>query len=150
MAIFHFVFLFYFEFFVVLLHFLIFGDCVHFQFFGAGEHFQGVCDCEPVQYFGDGALVLYIGDGARLRAIHVDTPMDKKRCRLGRLIAFDYTDTRHVVSSWKTTQEGHQYASHVAGYKFADRKLGTIQKEQWYQTDILDLVPLKALPGNLK
>ncbi|HCK55012.1 MAG TPA: hypothetical protein DIC23_17480 [Planctomycetaceae bacterium] len=67
-----------------------------------------------------------------------------------RLIAFDYTDTRHVVSSWKTTQEGHQYASHVAGYKFADRKLGTIQKEQWYQTDILDLVPLKALPGNLK
>ena len=77
----------------------------------------------------------------------VDLFFDKKS---HRLTAFDYTDTRHVVSSWKTTKQGNPYASHVAGYKFADRKLGTTQKEQWYQTDILELVPLKALPSNLK
>ena len=67
-----------------------------------------------------------------------------------RLRAVDYTDTRHVFSDWKKTKEGHRYPAHVAGFRFTDRKLGAIQKQQWYQTDILELVPLKKLPGNLK
>lgn len=67
-----------------------------------------------------------------------------------RLAAIDYTDTRHVFSDWKKTQEGHLYPAHVAGFRFADRKLRSIQEKQWYQTDILELVPLKELPSELK
>ncbi|MEE3372094.1 MAG: hypothetical protein VX346_22360 [Planctomycetota bacterium] len=67
-----------------------------------------------------------------------------------RLTAIDYTDTRHILGEWKKTKEGHNYPSHVAGFRFADRKLGTIQKNQWYQTDILELTPLKELPSELE
>ncbi len=67
-----------------------------------------------------------------------------------RLVAIDYTDTRHVFSEWKKTEEGHEYPSHVAGFRFADRKTGTIKDKQWYQTDILELTPLKELPIELK
>ena len=35
-------------------------------------------------------------------------------------------------------------------YRCANHKLGTIQKKQWGQTDILELVPLKELPSELK
>ena len=38
-----------------------------------------------------------------------------------RLTAIDYTDTRHVFSDWKKTNEGHRYPTHVAGFRFADR-----------------------------
>ena len=67
-----------------------------------------------------------------------------------RLKAIDYTDTRHVFSDWKKTAQGHLYPAHVAGFRFVDRKLGTVQMKQWYQTDILQLVPLKKLPSQLK
>ncbi|MDP6719213.1 MAG: hypothetical protein QGF59_11215 [Pirellulaceae bacterium] len=67
-----------------------------------------------------------------------------------RLTAIDYTDTRHVFSDWKKTKEGHLYPAHVAGFRFVDRKLRTVQEKQWYQTDILELVPLKELPSELK
>ena len=67
-----------------------------------------------------------------------------------RLQAIDYTDTRHVFSDWKKTTEGHLYPTHVAGFRFADRKSRTVQTKQWYQTDILELVPLKNLPSELK
>ncbi|MDG2014953.1 MAG: hypothetical protein P8J33_15725 [Pirellulaceae bacterium] len=67
-----------------------------------------------------------------------------------RLKAIDYTDSRHVFTNWKETQEGHLYPAHVAGFRFADRRLSTLQEKQWYQTDILELVPLKKLPSELK
>jgi hypothetical protein len=67
-----------------------------------------------------------------------------------RLVAIDYTDTRHVFSEWKKTEEGHEYPSHVAGFRFADRKAGTLKDKQWYQTDILELTPLKELPIEMK
>ena len=67
-----------------------------------------------------------------------------------RLKAIDYTDSRHVFSNWKETQEGHLYPAHVAGFRFADRRLRTLQEKQWYQTDILELVPLNKLPSDLK
>ena len=67
-----------------------------------------------------------------------------------RLVAIDYTDTRHVFSEWRKTEEGHEYPSHVAGFRFADRKAGTLKGKQWYQTDILELTPLKELPVELK
>jgi len=67
-----------------------------------------------------------------------------------RLTAIDYTDTRHVFSDWKKTKEGHLYPAHVAGFRFVDRKLRTVQEKQWYQTDLLELVPLKELPSELK
>ena len=67
-----------------------------------------------------------------------------------RLTAIDYTDTRHVFGDWKETKEGHLYPSHVAGFRFADRNSRTLQENQWYQTDILELVPLKELPSELK
>ena len=38
-----------------------------------------------------------------------------------RLVAIDYTDTRHLFSDWKKTAAGHQYPSHVVGFRFADR-----------------------------
>lgn len=67
-----------------------------------------------------------------------------------RLVAIDYTDTRHVFSEWKETSAGHKYPSHVTGYRFADRKTGKVKETQWYQTDILDLTPLTELPEGLK
>ncbi len=67
-----------------------------------------------------------------------------------RLVAIDYTDTRHLFSEWKKTAEGHQYPSHVVGFRFADRVAGKLQDKQWYQTDILELTPLTELPAELK
>ena len=67
-----------------------------------------------------------------------------------RLVAIDYTDTRHLFSEWKKTAEGHQYPSHVVGVRFADRAAGKLQDTQWYQTDILELTPLTELPADLK
>ena len=67
-----------------------------------------------------------------------------------RLVAIDYTDTRHLFSDWKKTAEGHQYPSHVIGFRFADRAAGKLQDMQWYQTDILELTPLTELPAELK
>jgi len=46
-----------------------------------------------------------------------------------RLTAIDFTDTRHVFSAWKKTKEGHLYPAHIAGLRFADRNLGTVQKK---------------------
>ena len=77
----------------------------------------------------------------------IDLFFDKESKRLS---AIDYTDTRHVFSDWKKAQEGYLYPAHVAGFRFADRKLRTVQEKQWYQTDILELVPLKELPSELK
>lgn len=67
-----------------------------------------------------------------------------------RLVAIDYTDTRHVFSEWKKTDEGHNYPSRVVGYRFTDRTKGIVSEKQWYQTDILELTPLKELPAELK
>ena len=67
-----------------------------------------------------------------------------------RLVAIDYTDTRHIFSEWKETDEGHLYPSHVVGFRFENRESGTIKSNQWYQTDILELTPLKELPSELK
>lgn len=67
-----------------------------------------------------------------------------------RLIAIDYTDTRHVFSDWKKTTGGHEYPSHVVGFRFANRADVTLNKKQWYQTDILELTPLMELPTELK
>ena len=67
-----------------------------------------------------------------------------------RLVAIDYTDTRHVFSEWKTTEAGHQYPSHVVGYRFTNRAEGKLNEKQWYQTDILELTPLAELPLELK
>jgi len=66
-----------------------------------------------------------------------------------RLVAIDYTDTRHVFSEWKMTAEGHHYPSHVVGYRFADRAAGKLNEKQWYQTDVLELTSLKELPAEL-
>ncbi len=67
-----------------------------------------------------------------------------------RLVAIDYTDTRHIFSDWKKTTDGHQYPSHVTGYRFANRAAGMLNDKQWYQTDILELAPLGELPAELK
>lgn len=67
-----------------------------------------------------------------------------------RLVAIDYTDTRHIFSDWKKTTEGHPYPSHVTGFRFADRATKKLQDKQWYQTDILELTPLMDLPAELK
>jgi len=67
-----------------------------------------------------------------------------------RLVAIDYSDTRHVFSEWKETDEGHQYPSHVVGFSFTNRDAGTLKDKQWYQTDILELTPLKELPIEMK
>lgn len=67
-----------------------------------------------------------------------------------RLVAIDYTDTRHVFSEWKKTVEGHQYPSHVVGFRFTNRAAGMLSEKQWYQTDILELTPLAELPAELK
>ncbi|MCY2964469.1 MAG: hypothetical protein NT069_12685 [Planctomycetota bacterium] len=67
-----------------------------------------------------------------------------------RLVAIDYTDTRHLFSDWKKTEDGHVYPAHVAGYRFQDKAKRTLQDKQWYQTDILELTPLTELPPELK
>jgi hypothetical protein len=67
-----------------------------------------------------------------------------------RLVAIDYDDTRHVFSEWKETPDGHQYPSHVVGFRFTNRDAGTLASNQWYQTDILELTPLDELPIELK
>jgi len=67
-----------------------------------------------------------------------------------RLVAIDYDDTRHVFSEWKQTADGHQYPSHVVGFRFTNRDAGTLASSQWYQTDILELTPLDELPIELK
>ncbi len=67
-----------------------------------------------------------------------------------RLVAIDYTDTRHHFSDWKKTEGGHVYPAHVAGYRFQDKAKRTLQDKQWYQTDILELTPLTELPPELK
>jgi hypothetical protein len=67
-----------------------------------------------------------------------------------RLVAIDYDDTRHVFSEWKKTPDGHQYPSHVVGFRFTNRDAGTLASSQWYQTDILELTPLDELPVELK
>ncbi len=67
-----------------------------------------------------------------------------------RLVAIDYTDTRHLFSEWKKTDEGHSYPSKVVGHRFTDRAKGTVNEKQWYQTDILELTSLKELPAELK
>ena len=66
------------------------------------------------------------------------------------LVAFDYSDTRHIVSEWKKTTEGHSYPSHVTGFRFTNRATGVLSERQWYQTDILELTPLDELPAELK
>jgi hypothetical protein len=66
-----------------------------------------------------------------------------------RLVAIDYTDTRHVFSEWKKTDAGHSYPSHVAGFRFADKDAKTLAEKQWYQTDILELKPLTEVPAEL-
>ena len=76
----------------------------------------------------------------------IDLLFDKKT---QRLVAIDYTDTRHLFSEWKKTTAGHEYPSHVTGYRFANRADGTLNKKQWYQTDILELTPLAELPAEL-
>ncbi len=67
-----------------------------------------------------------------------------------RLVAIDYDDTRHVFSEWKKTADGHQYPSHVVGFRFTDRDAGALASNQWYQTDILELTPLDELPVELR
>lgn len=67
-----------------------------------------------------------------------------------RLAAIDYDDTRHVFRAWKKTTGGHHYPAHVAGFHFANRATGTVKDKQWYQTDIVALTPLDALPDELK
>lgn len=66
-----------------------------------------------------------------------------------RLVAIDYDDTRHIFSEWKNTADGHHYPSHVVGFRFTNRDAGTLASNQWYQTDILELVPLNELPIEL-
>jgi hypothetical protein len=67
-----------------------------------------------------------------------------------RLVAIDYDDTRHLFSEWMQTEQGHQYPSHVVGFRFENRDTGTLKAKQWYQTDILELTPLQELPDELK
>ena len=67
-----------------------------------------------------------------------------------RLVAIDYTDTRHIFSEWRTTEAGHHYPSHVVGFRFTNRAVGVLSETKWYQTDILELTPLADLPPELK
>lgn len=67
-----------------------------------------------------------------------------------RLVAIDYTDTRHIFSDWRVTADDRHYPAHVKGYRFIDPVAKTVQELQWYQTDILELTPLAELPAELK
>ena len=66
-----------------------------------------------------------------------------------RLVAIDYSDTRHIFSEWKKTEEGSSYPSQVVGIRFADRAALKLNDRQWYQTDIVELTPLRELPPEL-
>lgn len=66
-----------------------------------------------------------------------------------RLVAIDYTDTRHLFSEWKKTDVGQAYPSHVVGFRFTDRVTRKLAEKQWYQTDILSLTSLTSLPPEL-
>ncbi len=66
-----------------------------------------------------------------------------------RLVAIDYTDTRHLFTEWKKAETGEAYPSHVAGYRFTDKATGKLADKQWYQTDIIELTVLKSLPPEL-
>lgn len=77
----------------------------------------------------------------------IDLFFDKET---NRLVAIDYDDTRHIFSEWKETKDGHQYPSHVVGFRFENRVAGKLMDKQWYQTDIVELTPLSELPSELK
>ena len=66
-----------------------------------------------------------------------------------RMVAFDYQDSRHFVSEWKATAEGHPYASRTIGYRFSNREKRTLSEKPWYQTDILEPTVLKELPVSM-
>jgi hypothetical protein len=66
-----------------------------------------------------------------------------------RLLAIDWRQDRHLFSEWKKTDDGLWYASRAVGIKFTDAKKKVLAKQQWYQTDILDLTRLKELPAGL-
>lgn len=66
-----------------------------------------------------------------------------------RLVCIDYLDSRHTFSEWKQTADGFHYPAHVVGHKFTNRMTKTLSDKQWYQTDILELTPLKELPAEL-
>lgn len=66
-----------------------------------------------------------------------------------RLVAIDYSDTRHLFSEWKKTDAGQAYPSHVVGFRFTDRATRKLAEKQWYQTDILALTSLTTLPAEL-
>ncbi|MGE3806217.1 MAG: hypothetical protein AB7K24_16235 [Gemmataceae bacterium] len=67
-----------------------------------------------------------------------------------RLLAIDWRNDRHVFSEWKKTEDGLWYASRAVGFKFTNAKSKTLAKNQWYQTDILELTRLKELPMGLE
>lgn len=77
----------------------------------------------------------------------IDLYFDKES---NRLVAIDYDDTRHIFTEWKKTDDGHLYPSHVVGFRFENREAGKLKDNQWYQTDILELIPLSELPSDLK
>jgi len=77
----------------------------------------------------------------------IDLYFDKES---NRLVAIDYDDTRHLFSEWKETKDGHRYPSHVVGFRFENRAAGKLMDKQWYQTDIIELIPLSELPSELK
>ena len=77
----------------------------------------------------------------------IDLLFDKET---DRLVAIDYSDTRHIFSEWKVTEAGHHYPSHVVGFRYTDRAAGVLSETQWYQTDILELTPLVELPPELR
>ena len=93
---------------------------------------------------GKPAFVLRVSESVKEP---IDLLFDKET---QRLVAIDYTDTRHVFSEWKKTPEEQHYPSHVAGYRFTNRAAGMLAEKQWYQTDILELTPLAELPDELK
>jgi hypothetical protein len=66
-----------------------------------------------------------------------------------RLLAIDWRQDRHLFSEWKKTDDGLWYASRTVGIKITDAKMKVLAKEQWYQTDILELTRLKELPAGL-
>lgn len=67
-----------------------------------------------------------------------------------RLLAIDYTDTRHVFGDWAATADGREYPRRVTGYRFVDAAKKVVRDKQWYQTDILELTPLEQLPDGLE
>lgn len=78
---------------------------------------------------------------------HMDLYFDTKD---HRLVCIDWGGGRHAFSEWKKTDDGLSYPSRAVGIRFADAKTKTLVKEQWYQTDILELKRLTELPEGLK